>query len=412
VRDIEPVNEIELKIPAKAQFPLSPEELEIKDAQLIFQSVWSDLEKILGRENLRFPKELIWLGGAPGSGKGINTPFILKERGITAEPIVISSLLDSPEAKRVKDAGGMVRDTEAVAVLLRKLLEPRYESGALIDGFPRTKVQVECLKHLYEKMIELRAEFLNTPSGGNFRQPIFRVILLFVDKRISIERQLKRGLEVKEHNQRVREGGSGVLLEERATDYSENLARNRYRVFKEKTYGALQSLREQFHYHFIDASGSIPEVESNIFRELKYQSTLELDQETFDRIRGIPLADSIVLHARQEMVKRLDSYTHQHPEIFKKIIRLIEEKIMPVVLRHAISGEAQVNLENEVLENSVARSMLIDVFSERGYHAIFDINEFEVPSAIDPKSHKIHCIKKIKYRIQIKFKGWEIRRNL
>jgi hypothetical protein len=31
--------------------------------------------------------------GAPGSGKGTNTPFILRERGITAPPIVMSELL-------------------------------------------------------------------------------------------------------------------------------------------------------------------------------------------------------------------------------------------------------------------------------------------------------------------------------
>jgi len=31
-------------------------------------------------------------------------------------------------------------------------------------------------------------------------------------------------------------------------------------------------------------------VQQNILRELKYQSTLELDPRTFDRLRGIPLA--------------------------------------------------------------------------------------------------------------------------
>ena len=45
-------------------------DLEIKDAQLIFASVWQDLETEFGRDKLRFPKELILLGGAPGAGKG------------------------------------------------------------------------------------------------------------------------------------------------------------------------------------------------------------------------------------------------------------------------------------------------------------------------------------------------------
>ena len=57
-------------------------DLEIKDAQLIFQSVWQELQVECGRENLRFPKEIILLGGAPGAGKGTNTEFIANTRGI------------------------------------------------------------------------------------------------------------------------------------------------------------------------------------------------------------------------------------------------------------------------------------------------------------------------------------------
>jgi len=49
--------------------PKAPaQDLEIKDAQLIFNGVWKELEADYGRENLRFPKELILLGGAPGAG--------------------------------------------------------------------------------------------------------------------------------------------------------------------------------------------------------------------------------------------------------------------------------------------------------------------------------------------------------
>ena len=91
-------------------------DLEIKDAQLIFGSAWQSLENEFGRENLRFAKEIILLGGAPGAGKGTNTAFIAKTRGLTCPPIVISALLDSPEAKRLKDAGNMVGDREVVSL--------------------------------------------------------------------------------------------------------------------------------------------------------------------------------------------------------------------------------------------------------------------------------------------------------
>ena len=42
-------------------------DFEVKDAQLIFSAVWDDLLERHGQENLRFPREFIWLGGAPGA---------------------------------------------------------------------------------------------------------------------------------------------------------------------------------------------------------------------------------------------------------------------------------------------------------------------------------------------------------
>ncbi|MDB4381155.1 nucleoside monophosphate kinase, partial [Mariniblastus sp.] len=115
-------------------------ELEIKDAQVIFDTVWESLEEEVGHENLRFPKELILLGGAPGSGKGTHTRFIMQSRGHTCPPIIISQLLTTPEATRIKDKGQMVGDTEVIGILFRELLKEKYRDGALLDGFPRTRV--------------------------------------------------------------------------------------------------------------------------------------------------------------------------------------------------------------------------------------------------------------------------------
>src|SRR5437764_15027693 len=86
----------------------SAADLDVKDPQLIFNAVWDDLIEKHGRDNLHFPREFIWLGGAPGAGKGTNTPFIAKMRDITAPPIVISGLLRSPQAEALKNAGKMV----------------------------------------------------------------------------------------------------------------------------------------------------------------------------------------------------------------------------------------------------------------------------------------------------------------
>jgi len=386
-------------------------DLEIKDAQLIFGAIWQKLEADFGREHLRFPKEIILLGGAPGSGKGSNTNFIAKARGLTCGPIVISALLDSPEAKRIKDAGSMVGDREVIDILFRQLLEPRYRDGVILDGFPRTKVQVECLKLLVDKMHALRKDFYRTPLGMHFRQPTIHIMVLFVDEATSVARQLKRGLEVRAHNKEVRRTGIGELQEERSTDFDKALAQRRYKVFKEQTWDALQELKEIFHYHFIHAQDQISEVENNILRELDYQSTLELDPRTVDRLRGIAVASEIVIHARQELVKRLDSYELEHEELFKSVVVFIEKKIMPIVLRHAISGTALVNTEDSTLDDPKALAMLIDIFSERGYHAAVDIHRIEIPEHVDLKTGAVRCRQKKVYRVQIRFTGSEIRRG-
>ncbi|MBP7141953.1 MAG: nucleoside monophosphate kinase [Opitutaceae bacterium] len=399
--------------PAGAPAPASGklQDLEIKDAQLIFDTAWNELEADVGRENLRFPKEFILLGGAPGSGKGTNTRFILNARGLTCDPIVMSALLDSPEARRIKNAGGMVGDREVVGLLLKELLQPAYRDGVILDGFPRTKVQVECLKLLVARIRALRIEFHGTPLGIYFRQPTIHVMVLFVDEKTSVERQLSRGRAVKVHNAEVRRTGVGELLEERKTDYDETLARRRYRVFKEQTWEALQSLKEVYYYHFVNAQGSFSEVEQNILKELKYQSSLELDPRTHDRVRLLPLASQIIVHARQELVKRLDSYELEHNALFEKVIHFIDKKIMPIVLRHAIAGAALINSEEPTLDDPLALAMLIDVFSERGYYAVVDLHRVEVPDKVDLATGAITCrIKKV-FRIQVRFQGSEIRRG-
>jgi adenylate kinase len=384
-------------------------DLEIKDAQLIFGAIWGELQEEFGRSGMRFPRELILLGGAPGAGKGTNSDFIRKVRGIDAPPIVVSQLLDTPEARAIKARGGMVGDREVVGILFRKLLEPEQQNGALLDGFPRTNVQVECLKQLFDEMIALRREFSGTLEVIHFKQPIFHIMVLFVDEAESVARQLKRGRQVVAHNEEVARSGVGERWEERATDFSEGLARNRYRVFKEQTYDALVSLKQIFHYHFINAQAPIPEVQANIVRELEYQSSLELDPSTFDRLRGLPLASQIVRHARQDLVRRLDGYEVEQPATFGRVIEFIEDKMMPIVVRHAVSGIASINSEDLLFEDPAALAMLIDVFSERGFHATVDVTRVGVPMRVDLEKGTIYSQEKKVFRFSVRFRNVEIR---
>jgi adenylate kinase len=386
-------------------------DLEVKDARVIFTPIWQSLDEEVGRENLRFPKEIILLGGAPGSGKGTQTQFINQTRGLTCPPIVVSDLLTTPEMEKLKAQGGMVGDKEVVAVLLRTLLEPTYRDGVVLDGFPRTPVQVECLKLLVDKINELHNQFADTPLAIHFRRPTIHAMVLFVSESTSIARQLGRGREIAEHNRKVDETGIGTPIELRATDLSEELVRRRYQVFKEQTWTALTSLRQLYHYHFINAEGPISEVQANILNELKYQSSLELDPRTFARLRALPLAEELVVHGRQELVKRLDGYELEHTQLLTQIVELVSTKFMPIINRHALSGRAFVNSEDPIFNEPLAIPMLIDLFSERGYHAVVDKQIQEVPERVDLATGEIKNRTKAIYRIQIYFEASRIRRG-
>lgn len=387
------------------------QDLEIKDAHIIFNSVWQELKDKHGRENLRFPKELIWLNGAPGSGKGTQTDFIMDFRDFTDGPVVVSDLLTSPQAQQMKDAGIMVGDREVLSLVLSELLKQKYASGTVIDGIPRTKVQVECLKLLYQKVKDLSTEFFHTEFKLHFPKPIFHIMVLFVDERESVNRQIFRGQQTCEHNDKVRASGVGELREERVTDFDEDTARQRYRTFKEGTYEALKNLRQIFHYHYINAHGTIEEVQERIVREMRYQSSLELGEKTFDQLRIIPIAEEIIKHARQDLVERLDDYAENQVELFERVAKHISEKFMPIIIRHAISGKAIVNSEDPLFGDPLALKILLDIFSERGYHTSIDIRKKNLPKRVDFKTGEIETNPIRVYKFEVRYEGSEIRRG-
>ncbi len=387
---------------------ISNTEPEVKEAQLLFNSVWTELEQSHTKNHLRFPREIIWLGGAPGAGKGTNTPFIMKMRDITAPPIVISDLLTSPSAKKIKDAGGLVGDREVIHLLLAKLLEPEFRNGVIVDGFPRTQVQVEVLKLFHDKSVELHHEHLGTPDEVHFRKPLYHIVLLFVDEEESVARQLHRGREILIFNRQVEANGIGEKIEERATDVSADAARKRFRVFKDTTFNALHSLRHFFHYHFIDAKAPLKAVQERILEEFAYQSSLELESASHERIRRIPLATDLVKHARQELVRRINSYEKNQSKLFEKVIQSIELNFIPIVAKHSMTGWAFINSEDTLFSDPVALEMLIDVFSERGYYATVDIRKNDLPVRLE--NQQIITERKKVYRFQIRFQGYSLQR--
>jgi len=270
---------------------------------------------------------------------------------------------------------------------------------------------VECVKLFYQKMLDLRAAHRDTPLAPLFPKPMFQIVVLYVEEKESVERQLKRGREVVAHNERVRESGIGTLLEERVTDLSEEACRKRYRVFMEQTYSVLQSLKEVFHFHMINAQGDIASVERAIAREFQYQSSLELDDETFDTIRRIPLASEIVIAARQYLVERLESYQRESPELFRRVVELIEVDFVPALRLHAMTGLAKLTSDSEFFADPLVMAMLVDVLNERGYRTCATVEMREVPSHIDPATNAVMTVRKPRYLFEMIFEGSRIRRG-
>ena len=82
---------------------------------------------------------------------------------------------------------------------------------------------------------------------------------------------------------------------------------------------------------------------------------------------------------------------------------------MPIVVRHAVSGVASINSEDLLFEDPVALAMLIDVFSERGFHTTVDITRVGVPFRVDLQTGKICSQEKKVFRFSVRFRSAEIR---
>jgi adenylate kinase len=196
----------------------------------------------------QFPREITWLAGAPGAGKGTNSAFVATARGYDAPTIVVSSLLETPECKRIKDAGGMVDDELVFKLLMQELAKPQYKHGVVVDGFPRTEKQATMINKLHESI------------GPNSTS--FNFVTLFIDEQASIERQLSRGDSIRKLNT-VRQSNGLPPLEERATDSCEKAARLRYSNFMQQ-YEAINKLSARFPLAIVDASAPIDVVRQRL----------------------------------------------------------------------------------------------------------------------------------------------------
>lgn len=95
---------------------------------------------------------VVVLLGSPGAGKGTQAPVLARHLGV---PVLASGDLlraavanGTPlgrEADRFMSRGQLVPDDTIVRVFLDRLERDDAQAGAILDGFPRTRVQAEAL---------------------------------------------------------------------------------------------------------------------------------------------------------------------------------------------------------------------------------------------------------------------------
>lgn len=91
--------------------------------------------------------------GPPGAGKGTQANFIKEKFGIpqisTGDMLRAAVKAGTPlglEAKKIMDAGGLVRDDIIIGLVKDRLKEADCANGYMFDGFPRTLPQADAMK--------------------------------------------------------------------------------------------------------------------------------------------------------------------------------------------------------------------------------------------------------------------------
>ena len=175
--------------------------------------------------------------GPPGSGKGTQALLIAERAGVPAistGEMLRAAVAEGSElglrVKEILDSGALVDDETMADVIAQRLAAPDAASGFLLDGYPRTLGQAETLDGIL-----------------NDRQERLDVVLL---------------IEVPE-DELVRRS----LARQRADD-TEEVIRNRQRVYREQTAPLVDRFREQGILAAIDGNQTIDQVQEDI------QSTL------------------------------------------------------------------------------------------------------------------------------------------
>jgi len=181
------------------------------------------------------------LFGPPGSGKGTQSLRIAERYNLnhisTGDIFRREIRNQSPlgiKVKRIIESGELVPDELLVDILRLALQQAEKPSGFVFDGFPRTIRQAEDLDRLLNETNE----------------SVSLVLALDVDEEEIVTRLLKRAQQ------------------EGRKDDTEEVIRNRMKVYHTQTSPLIEYYNKQDKYHSIHGVGSIDDIFSDICKEI------------------------------------------------------------------------------------------------------------------------------------------------
>lgn len=128
---------------------------------------------------------------------------------------------------------------------------------------------------------------------------------------------------------------------------------------------------------------SIQECEEKISSELRYQSSLELSEKTYQAICHIPTAQTLVHESRQQLVARLDDYSRTKLHLLQDVVAHIDEEVIPLLRRCALAGHSVYATTDPLFSTAIAVDILIDVLSDRGFAVDYQRSEQHIPKRRD-----------------------------
>ncbi len=184
----------------------------------------------------------IVLLGPPGSGKGTQAAILVDRLGvvhISTGDLLRAAVNDGTElglkAKAYMDEGALVPDELMLGMIEERLSGDDVAGGFILDGYPRNLAQAAALDEVLERI----------------GQPVGVALAITVDEEQVVQRLARRAVE---------EGRS---------DDTEEVIRNRLKVYAEKTAPVAGHYRDQGKLVDVDGMGSIEEVNARLVKALE-----------------------------------------------------------------------------------------------------------------------------------------------